>query len=57
MFKNEFFVFFCILFSVVFTSVSSSHHGSVWLLPDISLLCIAGAGLPIYMIGEVSWEP
>ncbi len=28
----------CILFSVVFTPPSHSHHGSVWLLPVISLL-------------------
>jgi hypothetical protein len=28
----------CILFSVVFTPSPPSHHGSVWLLPVISLL-------------------
>ncbi len=28
----------CILFPVVFTPPSPSHHGSVWLLPVISLL-------------------
>jgi hypothetical protein len=35
-----------------------SHHGSVWVLPVISLLlsCIAGAGLPNHMMGEVSWD-
>jgi hypothetical protein len=27
----------CILFSVVFTPPTPSHHGSVWLLPVISL--------------------
>ncbi len=50
-----------ILFSVVFThSAPSHHHGSVWLLPVISLLLtntIDGAGMPVHMIGEVSWEP
>jgi hypothetical protein len=40
---------FCILSSSPL--LPPSHHGSVWLLPDISLLvnntdCIAGAGLP-----------
>jgi hypothetical protein len=28
----------CILFSVVFTPFHPSHHGSVWLLPVISIL-------------------
>ncbi len=44
----------CILFSVVFTPPPPSHHGIVWLLP---VHCIASAGLPIHVIGEVSWEP
>ncbi len=37
---------YCILFSVVFTPVSFSHHGNVWLLHDIFLLLtnIACAG-------------
>jgi hypothetical protein len=30
----------CILFYVVFTPSTSSHHGSVWFLPVISLLLI-----------------
>jgi hypothetical protein len=30
----------CILFSVVFTSLSPSHHGCVWLLPVISILTL-----------------
>jgi hypothetical protein len=57
----------CILvFFVVFTPSPSSHHGSVWVLPVISLLlgldlhCFAVAGLPIpnhMMGGEVSWDP
>ncbi len=32
-----------------------SYHSSVWLQPVISN-CITSAGLPIHMIGEVSWE-
>jgi hypothetical protein len=52
----------CILFTVVFTPFPPcSHHGSVWLLPVISLLLTNTVfpvrALPIYMIGEVSWEP
>jgi hypothetical protein len=46
-------VFFCRLYPS-----PSSHHGSVCVLPLISLLlnlhCIAGAGLPNHRIGEVS---
>jgi hypothetical protein len=37
-----------------------NNHGRVWLLPVISRLLTnivsPGAGLPIHMIGEVSWE-
>jgi hypothetical protein len=37
-----------------------SHHGIVWLLYLSSLYsnlhCIAGPGLPIHRIGEVSWD-
>jgi hypothetical protein len=37
----------CILFSVVFTPSPPSHHGSVWVLPVISLLTLNRlAGLP-----------
>jgi hypothetical protein len=48
-----------ILFSVVFTHSFPSHYGSVLVLPVISLHfnCIAGAGKPYYMMGEVSWDP
>ena len=49
-----------ILFSVVFTPSSPSHHGSVWVLYLSSLYfnkhCIAGAGLPNHMMGEVSLD-
>jgi hypothetical protein len=41
----------CILFSVVFTSPTSATT-AVFGLP-----AIACAGLPIHMIGMVSWEP
>jgi hypothetical protein len=51
----------CILFSVVLvpppsatTAVSGSYLSSSYTL---NLHCIAGAGLPIHIIGEVSWEP
>jgi hypothetical protein len=44
----------CKLFSVVFTRSPTSHHGCVWVLPVISLLLtIAGAGLPIHIIGII----
>jgi hypothetical protein len=50
---------FCFLSSLLLFPLS--QHGSFWLLPVISLLltnhCIAGAVLPIHMIGEVSWKP
>ncbi len=53
----------CILYSVVFTPSPPSHHGSVWLLPIISLLLTTvilsrrfRAGMPVHMIGEVSWD-
>jgi hypothetical protein len=36
----------CILFSVVFTPSPSSHHGSVWVLPVISLL-LTNTVLPV----------
>jgi hypothetical protein len=48
------------VFCRLFHSSPLSHHSSVSALPVISLLlanvCIAGAGLPIHIIGEVSWE-
>jgi hypothetical protein len=51
----------CILFSVVVTPPPPTHHGSTVFGSYLSSLycnlhCIAGAGLPIHMIGEVSWE-
>jgi hypothetical protein len=50
----------CILFSVVFTR-SPSHHGSVLVLPVISLLLpithmYRRCGLPNHMMGEISWD-
>ncbi len=42
------------VFSVVFTPPPPRHHGCIWLLPVISYSLLT---LPIYMIGEVSWEP
>ncbi len=42
------------VFSVVFTPPPPSHHGCIWLLTVISYSLLT---LPIYMIGEVSWEP
>jgi hypothetical protein len=48
-----------ILFSVVLTPPPPTHHGSTVFGSYLSSLysnlhCIAGAGLPIHMIGEVS---
>jgi hypothetical protein len=52
------------LFSVVFIPSPSSHHGSVWVLPVISLLLtntvspVRSCPLPMpnHMMGEVSWN-
>jgi hypothetical protein len=53
---------FCFLSSLPFLPPSHHGSGSDWLLTVIYLLlytvhCIAGADLPIHMIGKVSWEP
>ncbi len=47
----------CVLFSVVFTPPPPSHHGSVWLLPVVSLLLTNAisrmrAFLPVYIWSE-----
>jgi hypothetical protein len=49
----------CILFSVVFThppKPSWQGLAATCHLSTLSYHCIAGAGLPVHMIGEVSWE-
>ncbi len=50
----------CVLFSAVFTPSPPSHHGSVWVLPVISLLLtntISPVRTCLSMIGEVSQDP
>jgi hypothetical protein len=44
----------CILFSVVSTPSPPTQHCRVWLLLVIPLHCIAGADLPIHILGQVS---
>jgi hypothetical protein len=44
-----------ILFSVVFTPPAPKHHGGH--LSTLNDHCIAGAGLPIHIIGAVLGEP
>ncbi len=45
----------CILFSVVFTRNPSSQHGSVWLLPVISLL-LTNTVSPVWVRLTTWWE-
>jgi hypothetical protein len=50
----------CFLSSLPY-SPSLSHHVSVWSylyhLSTPNLQCVAGASLPIHLIGEVLWDP
>ncbi len=45
----------CILSSVVFTPSLFSHHGSVWVLPLISLL-FSGTDSPVRACLFIGWE-